>query len=174
MKREENTLSAVMRDAWDGKTLCVTTRKDPLKVKNATLGTINHITRAELLNKLTSTDRANGFANRYLLVWTERTKLLPHGNMGSLNCNEVVGDLHKALEAAKGRGEVERDEDAKLLWAEEYKRLTARAESACQTLSASLSMRAPGAGAESDRILHTLTPAFPPGARKAKKTRGGK
>jgi hypothetical protein len=134
MKRDENTLSAVVRDAWDGKTLSVLTRKDPLKVKNVSLGTIAHITRAELLNKLTSTDRANGFANRFIFVWSERAKLLPHGTLAHLDYNEIIGELNAAMEAAEGRGSIERDEEAEQLWAEEYKTLTTRADTMVDVL----------------------------------------
>ena len=134
MKREENTLSANLRDAWDGKTLAVTTRKDPLKVKNVSIAQVAHITVRELVSKLTSTDRANGFANRYLFVWSERVRLLPRGDMSHLNYSDVVIELHAALEKAKGLGEVKRDEEAEDLWAEEYKRLTARGDSMIDAL----------------------------------------
>lgn len=134
MKREENTLSAVMRDAWDGKPLAVLTRNMPLRVKNVSLATIAHITRTELLNKLTSTDRANGFANRFLFVWTERTKLLPKGDMSHLNYNEVVAELHSAIQVAAVAGALERDEEADLLWAEEYKRLSTRGDTMTDAL----------------------------------------
>lgn len=134
MKREENTLVSVMRDAWDGKSLWVLTRAEPLRVGGVSIGTICHITRAELLSKLTSTDRANGFANRYLFTWTERAKLLPKGNPNTLNYNEVVTTLHAALEAATGRGAVDRDEYADALWCEEYKRLTTRADTMTDAL----------------------------------------
>jgi hypothetical protein len=134
MKREENTLSANLRDAWDGKPLAVTTRKDPLKIKNVSIAQVAHITVRELISKLTSTDRANGFANRYLFVWSERVRLLPKGDMSHLNYSDVVIALHAALEKAKGLGEVKRDEDAEELWAEEYKRLTARGDTMVDAL----------------------------------------
>jgi hypothetical protein len=128
MKREENTLTATMRNAWDGVPLAVMTRKDPLKVQNVSIATVAHITVRELLAKLTSVDRANGFANRFLFVWSERVKLLPRGDMSHLNCSGVVVKLHKVIEQAKGVGEIARDDDAEELWAEEYKRLTARGD----------------------------------------------
>lgn len=134
MKREENTLSAVMRDAWDGKPLGVLTRKDPLKVQNVSLSTIAHITRKELLDKLTSTDRANGFANRFLFVWTQRVKLLPRGDMDDLDCSAVVAKLHAAVEAAQGAGGLKRDYETETIWAEEYKRLTTRGETMTDAL----------------------------------------
>lgn len=123
MKRDENTLVSVMRNAWDGKILSVLTRNEPLKVGNVSLATLCHITKTELLDKLTSTDRANGFANRYLLFWTERSKLLPRGDISQINYNAVVTKLHAAVDAAKGIGEIKRDAEAEALWAIEYTRL---------------------------------------------------
>ncbi len=134
MRREENTLSAVLRDAWDGKPLHVTTRNQPLKAKNVSLATIAHVTRAELLDKLSSTDKANGFANRFLFIWTERTKLISRGDMGRLDYNEIVRELHEAVRAAEGLGQMERDEDAEEMWSEEYKTLTMRGETITDAL----------------------------------------
>lgn len=134
VKRDENTLSAVLRDLWDGKPAAVLTRADPLKVQNVSLGQIAHITSTELLNKLTATDRANGFANRFLFIWSERIKLLPKGDSSHLNYSDVAIELHAALEAARGLGQVKRDSDAELLWAEEYKRLTTRGASMTDVL----------------------------------------
>jgi hypothetical protein len=134
MKRDENTLSAVMRDAWDGKPMGVLTRKDPLKVRNVSLSTIAHITRKELLDRLTSTDRANGFANRFLFVWTQRVKLLPKGDMSHLDYNAIVAKLHAALEAAQGAGQLKRDYEAETIWEEEYKVLTTRGETMTDAL----------------------------------------
>lgn len=134
MKRDENTLSAVMRDAWDGKTMAVTTRHDPLKVQNVSLSTLAHITRRELMDRLTSTDRANGFANRFLFVWTQRVKLLPNGDMSHVDANAVVTKLHAALAAAQGAGGLKRDYEAETIWEEEYKRLSTRGDTMTDAL----------------------------------------
>jgi hypothetical protein len=123
MKREGNTLSAILREAWDGTRLRVLTRKEPLDVDNVNLSVIAHVTPEELLNNLTATDRCNGFANRFLVMLVRRSKLLPEGG-GDVNISPIVGRLHTAVEAAKGRGLVERDKLARALWADEYERLT--------------------------------------------------
>jgi hypothetical protein len=123
MKREGNTLSAILREAWDGARLRVLTRKEPLDVDNVNLSVIAHVTPEELLNNLTATDRCNGFANRFLVMLVRRSKLLPEGG-GDVNISPIVSRLHVAVEAAKGRGLVERDKLARALWADEYQRLT--------------------------------------------------
>ena len=123
MKRDGNILSAVLREAWDGNRLRVLTRKEPLDVDNVNLSVIAHITPEELLNSLTATDKANGFANRFLILLVRRSKFLPEGG-GEVNQSPIVTRLHSAVETAKGRGQIARDTAARTLWAREYPRIT--------------------------------------------------
>jgi hypothetical protein len=123
MKREGNTLSAILREAWDCNRLRVLTRKEPLDVDGVNLSIIAHVTPEELLNNLTATDRCNGFANRFLIILVRRSKLLPEGG-GDVNLSPIVTRLHAAIEAARGRGLIARDSAARELWAGEYERLT--------------------------------------------------
>ena len=64
LAREGNTLSPVVRQAWDGEPLQTMVRNDPLRASDAHIGIVGHITRDELLRYLTATELANGFANR--------------------------------------------------------------------------------------------------------------
>ena len=123
MKREGNTLSAILREAWDCNRLRVLTRKEPLDVDGVNLSIIAHVTPEELLSNLTATDRCNGFANRFLVVLVRRSKLLPEGG-GDVNHSPLVEHLRTAVEAAKGRGLIERDGAARELWKIEYERIT--------------------------------------------------
>jgi hypothetical protein len=123
MKREGNTMSAILREAWDCTRLRVLTRKEPLDVDNVNLSVIAHVTAEELLNNLTATDRANGFANRFLILLVRRSKFLPEGG-GEVNLDGIVTRLQAAVQAAKGRGLVERDAAARELWSHEYCRIT--------------------------------------------------
>ena len=123
MRREGNTMSAVIRQAWDGGRLEVRTRKEPLSIDNVNISMIAHVTPEELLNSLTATDRANGFANRFLILCVRRSKFLPEGG-GEINPGAIVARLHAAVDAAKSRGLIERDPAARELWADEYPRLT--------------------------------------------------
>jgi hypothetical protein len=123
MRREGNTLSAIIRQAWDGGRLEVRTRKEPLSIDNVNVSMIAHVTPEELLNSLTATDKANGFANRFLIVCVRRSKLLPEGG-GKINPDVIVTRLRAAMDAAQGRGLFERDAAARELWADEYPRLT--------------------------------------------------
>ena len=66
MERPGNTLSPVIRNAWDGLQLQTMTRGSPLKATGAHISIIAHITKDEMRARLTRTDMANGFANRFL------------------------------------------------------------------------------------------------------------
>jgi hypothetical protein len=122
MKRDGNTMSTVIRQAWDTKRLEVRTRKDPLDVDNVNISLIGHVTPEELLNSLTATERANGFANRLLIQLVRRSKFLPEGG-GVVDVRAIVRRLRASVEAARGRGLICRDEAARALWAEIYPHL---------------------------------------------------
>ena len=96
LAREGNTLSPVIRNAWDGKQLQTMVRNAPLRARDAHIGIIGHITKEELLRHITGTELANGFFNRFMLVAVQRSKKLPFG--GALNPHElrVVRDAVQA------------------------------------------------------------------------------
>jgi len=99
MERHGNTLSMVIRKAWDGQKLQTMTRNSPLIATGAHISIVGHITEAELRARLTRTDAANGFANRFLFPLVKRSKLLPRG--GSLTEGEIIA-LGQDLAAAIG------------------------------------------------------------------------
>jgi hypothetical protein len=77
--RHGNTLSSVIRKAWDGSKLSTMTRGSPLSATGSHISIIGHITIEELRARLTRTDTANGFANRFLFMLVRRSKVLPFG-----------------------------------------------------------------------------------------------
>jgi len=79
LAREGNTLSPVVRNAWDGKRLQTISRNSPLRASDAHIGIIGHITKDELLRYLAATELANGFFNRFVAIAVQRSKLLPLG-----------------------------------------------------------------------------------------------
>ena len=79
MERHGNTLSPVIRNAWDGQRLQTLTKASPLKATGAHVSIIAHITEDEARARLSRTEMANGFANRFLFCCVKRSKLLPHG-----------------------------------------------------------------------------------------------
>lgn len=125
MKRDGNTISSVIRQAWDTDRLQVMRAKNPLRVSGAHISIVGHITSHELIRNLEETETANGFANRFLWVYTRRSKYLPEGgSVPADSVNELVRRLHLAAAFARDVGEVGMDHDARAVWFEIYPELS--------------------------------------------------
>ncbi len=125
MARDGSTLSTTIRQAWDTGELRVLTKNSPAKATGAHISIIGHITRDELLRFLTSTDTANGFANRFLWICSKRSKLLPEGgDIQSVDFAPVAQRLAKLVSTARATGELRRDADAKEIWRKVYEALS--------------------------------------------------
>ena len=77
MEREGNSLSGVLRDAWDGKDLTPMTKANRVKATAPHIAIVGHVTKDELLRNLNSTEACNGFGNRFVWVAVQRSKELP-------------------------------------------------------------------------------------------------
>ncbi|MCM8612463.1 hypothetical protein [Accumulibacter sp.] len=76
-KREGNTLSAALRDSWDGVSIRPATKTAPLWASNPHISLTGNITPSELLGLIESRELSNGFANRFLIFWAERERIEP-------------------------------------------------------------------------------------------------
>jgi hypothetical protein len=81
MRREGNTLSAVLRQGWDGVTMQILTKTSGERATGHHISLIGHITVDELRRCLSHIDLANGLANRFLPVipggpWSHCTDLV--------------------------------------------------------------------------------------------------
>jgi hypothetical protein len=124
-ERETNTLSAVIRQAWDSGNLRILTRKVSPTATNAHISLIGHITRDELRRLLSSTEAANGFANRFLWVCARRSKCLPEGGaMHTVDLGPIIRRARAAVEFARSAGEMQRDERARAIWHKVYRDLS--------------------------------------------------
>jgi hypothetical protein len=119
MKREGNTLSPVIRNAWDDGNLRTLTKNSPIRATNAHVSIIGHITRHEARRELTENELANGFGNRFLWAAATRSKCLPEGG-DSYGIPDLVKGLQNAVEFAQTAGELKRDDAARKLWAQVY------------------------------------------------------
>lgn len=120
-ERETNTLSAVIRQGWDTGNLRVLTKKQSARATDAHIAIIGHITRDELRRLMTSTEAANGFANRFLWVCSRRSKCLPDGGaLDLVDFTDWIRRLRGAVESARGIGRMERDEKARAIWHSVY------------------------------------------------------
>src|SRR4029077_6880355 len=82
---------------------------------------VGHITREDLERKLTSTEVANGFGNRWLWVHAYRARRLPHG--GDLKDTTLAAlgtKLSSALLLTERIGRVAVTDAAKKRWEELY------------------------------------------------------
>jgi hypothetical protein len=125
MGRDGSTLSPLIRQGWDTGDLRVLTKNSPAKATGAHISIIGHITRDELLRFLSSTETANGFANRILWVCAKRSKLLPEGGrINEVDFSAMIQRLTEAANAGQNAGELQRDEAAKEIWREVYPALS--------------------------------------------------
>ena len=126
MLRESNTLSAVLRSAWDlggSDILQVMTKNSPNTATGAHIGILGHITKDELLRHLEDTEAANGFANRFLWLLVKRSKILPFGGIPdevALEALAVKMRLFITWAGQQGDGRLEWSEDGRAAWAAVY------------------------------------------------------
>jgi hypothetical protein len=126
IERQGNTLSAVLRQAWESGTLATLTKNSPTRARGAHTSLIGHCTAEELRRYLTTTEMANGFANRILWSCWRRSKELPDGGRPEeAAVADLVRRLAEALAFARGLGQVRRDDDARDLWRAVYGELSA-------------------------------------------------
>src|SRR5215208_2808036 len=121
MSREGNTLSPVIRQAWDDGALQTLTKNSPMKATDAHVSIVGHITKAELLRHLTETEAANGFANRFIWLMVKRSKELPlGGEWHRVDAAPLVRRLSSALEFASAPVEVMWGDGARDIWSTVY------------------------------------------------------
>jgi hypothetical protein len=129
MARDGNNLSDVLRQGWDSGRLASSTKNSPAKSTGAHISVIGHITIEDLAKKLSRTDAANGFANRFLWVLARRSQYLPHGGrIHEVNFTDVVNSVRDAAVFGKtdfGDGvPLLRDAAANAVWESVYPMLS--------------------------------------------------
>lgn len=123
--REHNTLSAVLRQAWDSGRLQTMGKQSPARATETHISVIGHITRDELQRRLDRTELANGFANRFLWVAVRRAHVLPEGgrlpeeDRARLQCA-----IAEAIDHAHTIKEMRRSDAARARWAAVYPELS--------------------------------------------------
>ena len=114
MNREGNTLSAVIRQAWDDGSLHVLTKRDPLHVQDAHIAIIGHITKDQLQHSLSETESANGFGNCFLWARSQRSKFLPEGaEISDVAIHDLVERLKSEVHAGKATQGIEKRDNPK-------------------------------------------------------------
>lgn len=121
--RQGNTLSPILRQAWESGDLRALSKNSPCRATNAHISIVGHITADELRRYMSSTEAASGFGNRYLWIAVQRSKLLPDGG-GACDLEPVKKKFADAVSFAKCVGTMPRDDEARELWHEAYPRLS--------------------------------------------------
>jgi hypothetical protein len=118
--RTGNTLPDYMRQLWDGDRVNILNKRR-VSLNGAFVSIIGHVTAEELALKITDVDIANGFANRFLWVYAERSRYIPSGRGLPEGQQEALAEeVREAIETAQAIERMRRDADAEELWDEHY------------------------------------------------------
>ena len=125
LARDGNTLSSVLRLAWDSDDLRTMTKNNPARASSPHVSLIGHITQQELVKYLASVEVFNGLGNRHLWACVRRSKLLPFGGVCDQTRLSRLGDmLDSAVKQAQTLGPMAWADSGRELWGSEYGRLT--------------------------------------------------
>ena len=125
VERQGNTLSPIIRLAWDGKRLETLIKNSPDRATDPHISIIAHVTPSELRRLLTESEVANGFANRFIAVFVERERLLPDGDrIPQERLVPLANRLQEAIAFGQTVGEMTRTEAARKVWRRIYAPLT--------------------------------------------------
>jgi hypothetical protein len=78
-RRQGNTLSPIIRSAWESGYLVSPTKNSPARSTGAHVTIIGNISREELLRVIEAVDGDSGLLNRFLWCCSRRSKALPEG-----------------------------------------------------------------------------------------------
>jgi hypothetical protein len=119
MRRQGNTLSPVIRTAWENGYLRSPTKNSPANSTGAHITIIGAISKDELLRAIEEVDGENGLLNRFLWVCSRRSKSLPEGGrLAEVSESEEWVELQKDFNRIVPTQEMRfsRDEEAADLW----------------------------------------------------------
>jgi len=119
MARQGNTLSAVLRQAWDGVALGNLTKENSDRAANALVSIVGHVTAVELADLLGRAELFNGWANRFLWAAVGRSRLLPLGGK-DIDLRDVSAEVKRSIEYGQRIARVGLTAAAARRWAEVY------------------------------------------------------
>lgn len=149
-KRDGNTLSSALRDVWDGGSIKPATKSSRIWATEPHIGLHGCITPGELLHSLEAREITNGFGNRFLICWAERTCLIPDPQPTHLDVvTTLAARLREILTWATGTYPMTKynramtfTPQAEALWHQSYASLKSR-DTTSDTITALLERRAP-------------------------------
>jgi hypothetical protein len=149
-KRDGNTLSAALRDAWDGTSIRPAVKTCRVWASDPHIGIIGDVTPSELRELMHKRELTNGFANRFIFFWAEGDKVLPFPQYTSKEVVEALASrVAQVLKFAGADRHVDKDvmrmefsPEAAALYAKLYKG-ELRDRSAGEHITGLLDRRAP-------------------------------
>jgi hypothetical protein len=121
MAREGNSLSGVIRDAWDGEDLAPMTKNSRVRATAPHVVIVGHVTKDDLRKHLREEDKSNGFGNRFVWFMVRRSKLQPFASGVPEAVLEPLQErLKDAFAYAQTVGEMPLSKEGKVAWEEMY------------------------------------------------------
>ena len=109
-RRQGNTLSTALRDCWDGVCIKPATKSNRIFASRPHVCLSGAITPNELTGLMSTKDLSNGFANRFLMIWAERTRItaFPKATPQS-TVEHLAQQTHAVLTFANASNHLERN-----------------------------------------------------------------
>ena len=131
-KRDGNTLSAALRDAWDGMSIKPAIKSARIWATDPHIALHVSVTPGELRELMTTRELSNGFANRFLMLWAERSGVEPFPRPATVDTvNDLASRAASVIDFAKGgypsakeTRRMEMTDAARKAWSGIYRRLT--------------------------------------------------
>lgn len=121
LQRDGNTLSPIIRTAWESGTLRALTKNSPARATGAHISIVGHIVADELKRYLQLSEIAGGFGNRFIWICVRRSKALPDGGkLDQVDFDPILARLAAAIEFGRKPRRLERDESARAIWHKVY------------------------------------------------------
>lgn len=116
-RREGATLSTVLRDAFDGVPLTTPSATAFRRATDTHVCVVGSVPETEIVKSLNDTEKTNGFANRFPMFYSTRTKIVPSPKpTDPMLMEQFAQHVSTALWEASSVGLVEMDDDAQSLW----------------------------------------------------------
>jgi len=150
-KRDGNTISPALRDVWDsGQSIKPLTKNNQIWATDPHIALHGAITPIEFKAKLDSNEASNGFLNRFIVIFAERTCLIPFPERTKqINVDILGNSIEKMVVWAKGgypdckyTRRMELTDSAKAIWNKAYFQIKDRGANS-EEINAMLERRAP-------------------------------
>ena len=117
--RQNNTLSPVLRQAWESGRLHTLTKNSTAHASNALISVVAHVTKTSCSVISTTSASPTASPMRFIFLTVHRTCLLPFGG-ADINFTSLAAHLATALDFARKAQRITMDADARDLWAHIY------------------------------------------------------